>query len=168
MAADAGFVPCAESGISSSLRCSHSCVIHLWYSRITITPVYSPWAPAAGWSVTASIPVISASHCSSSHISSNAPWHVDASCNGCSQEKPLRPAAKSLTTGLYFIVQLPRGYVPDETEKFICDRRVKWRMTWSSETSGREGGWVRSISEGSIDFKEPATLLISLSASRSL
>ena len=31
----------------------------------------------------------------------------------------------SETFGLYFIVQLPRGYMPSSTEKFICESLLK-------------------------------------------
>ncbi len=39
-------------------------------------PVSSPWAPAAGWSVTASMPLISARSASSSNRSSSVPWAI--------------------------------------------------------------------------------------------
>jgi hypothetical protein len=49
----------------------------------------------------------------------------------------------SQTFGLYFIVQLPSGYKPRSTPKFSCDKRVKWRITSISETSGKDGGAER-------------------------
>ena len=42
-------------------------------ARMSMRPVSSPCDPAAGWSVTAGSPAISARICSSSHISSSAP-----------------------------------------------------------------------------------------------
>ncbi len=56
MAAVAGLVPCAESGMRIFVRglpCD-SC-----HARVSRMPVNSPWAPAAGCSVIASMPVIS-------------------------------------------------------------------------------------------------------------
>jgi hypothetical protein len=70
MAAVAGLVPCAESGIRIFLRglprFSSS-------ARISRMPVSSPCAPAAGCSVTASMPVISASAASMRAITSIEP-----------------------------------------------------------------------------------------------
>ena len=51
-------------------------------------PVSSPWAPAAGWSVTASIPLISARSCSSRQSSSRVPWAVSSGASGWSAAKP--------------------------------------------------------------------------------
>ena len=72
-------------------------------------PVSSPWAPAAGWSVTASIPLISARSCSSRQSSSRVPWAVSSGASGWSAAKPGRRAAHSFTLGLYFMVHEPSG-----------------------------------------------------------
>ncbi len=55
----AGFVPCADCGIRHTFR--RPSLRDSWYARITSSPVYSPCAPALGWSETAWNPVISAS-----------------------------------------------------------------------------------------------------------
>jgi|BarGraIncu01121A_1022015.scaffolds.fasta_scaffold00426_5 hypothetical protein len=72
-------------------------------------PVSSPWAPAAGWSVTASIPLISARSRSSSQSISSVPWAVSSGASGCSAANPGSRAAHSLTFGLYFMVHDPSG-----------------------------------------------------------
>ncbi len=69
----------------------------------------SPWAPAAGWSVTASMPLISASIPSSSQRSWSVPWAVASGASGCRFAKPGRRAAHSLSLGLYFMVHEPSG-----------------------------------------------------------
>ena len=46
MAADAGFVPCAEVGMMHTLRWPWPRL--LWYARIAIRPAYSPLAPELG------------------------------------------------------------------------------------------------------------------------
>ena len=58
MFALAGFVPWPLSGMIISVRLSSS-PLSLWYCLMSIIPVHSPWAPAAGWSVASSIPVTS-------------------------------------------------------------------------------------------------------------
>ena len=62
-----------------------------WYARIIRIPVSSPWAPAAGWSVTARIPEISASATSSSHRSWSVPWATSSGAIGWSVAKPRQP-----------------------------------------------------------------------------
>jgi hypothetical protein len=87
-------------------------------------PASSPWAPAPGCRVTASIPVISASRHSRAAINSRPPWHSAAGSKGCALAKPGMAAWRSLVLGLYFIVQEPSGYNPVSTEKFHEERRV--------------------------------------------
>ena len=72
-------------------------------------PVSSPWAPAAGWSVTARMPLISASICSSSQRSWSVPWAISSGASGWSAAKPGSRAAHSLSFGLNFIVHEPSG-----------------------------------------------------------
>ena len=72
-------------------------------------PVSSPWAPAAGWRVTAPMPLISASAASSSHRSSRVPWATASGAIGWRFAKPGRRAAHSLSLGLNFIVHEPSG-----------------------------------------------------------
>ena len=102
----AGFVPCAVSGMMMRLgsRPSARCA-----ARMTSRPVSSPCAPAAGCSVVACRPEISASQPSSSYISSRAPCTSDSGWYGCRPAKPSSRAATSFTRGLYFIVQEPSG-----------------------------------------------------------
>ena len=69
----------------------------------------SPWAPAAGWKVMASMPVISPSSFSDSWSTSRHPWTVSSGWRGWIWEKPGRAAMSSLILGLYFMVQEPRG-----------------------------------------------------------
>ena len=76
---------------------------------MTSTPVSSPWAPAEGCRVTLWKPLISASISCRRTMSSNAPWTVSTGCKGWMSTKPRMRAATSLTLGLYFMVQLPRG-----------------------------------------------------------
>jgi hypothetical protein len=72
-------------------------------------PVSSPCAPAAGWSVTARMPPISASACSSSQSSWSVPWAAASGAIGWSCAKPGSRAAHSLSFGLNFIVHEPSG-----------------------------------------------------------
>ena len=74
-----------------------------------MSPVSSPCAPAAGCSVTPSIPTISASASSRRAISSSAPWASASGAYGWSRAKPGRRAAHSFTFGLNFIVHDPSG-----------------------------------------------------------
>ena len=72
-------------------------------------PLSSPCAPAAGWSVTARIPLTSARISSSSHRSWSVPWATSSGASGWSVAKPGRRAAHSLSFGLNFIVHDPSG-----------------------------------------------------------
>ena len=65
--------------------------------------------PAAGWSVTASRPVISARNRSISAMSCSAPWERDEGSRGWAAANPRRFASFSLIFGLYFMVQDPMG-----------------------------------------------------------
>ena len=78
-AALAGFVPCAESGTSTSVRFSSR---ERWKAAIIRSAVHSPCAPAAGWRVTRSTPTTAHNACSSRHISSSAPWMLSSSWYG--------------------------------------------------------------------------------------
>jgi hypothetical protein len=72
-------------------------------------PVSSPWAPAAGWRVTAVIPLISDRIPSSSQSSWSVPWATESGASGWRLANPGRRAAHSLSFGLNFIVHDPRG-----------------------------------------------------------
>ncbi len=105
---DAGFVPCAVSGMTTLRRCSSS-PRSAKYARTSMSPVISPCEPAAGWSDTASRPVISVRISCSRHSSSSAPCAPSSSCNGWRNANPGRPTSRSLMRGLYFIVHEPSG-----------------------------------------------------------
>ena len=107
MAADAGLVPWALSGMATVVR---------WVSprsssaaRIISMPQNSPWAPARGDRPTALVPVISARYPCRVWSSFRAPCTVSGGWRGCRPANPGRNAISSFTLGLYFIVQLPRG-----------------------------------------------------------
>ena len=72
-------------------------------------PVNSPWAPAAGWKVKASMPVTAHSRSSVCASTSRQPATVCRGCRGWTPVKPRREAVSSFTAGLYFMVQEPRG-----------------------------------------------------------
>ncbi len=76
MAAEAGgFVPCAESGMMTSLRLSSSPCTSWYFLAISI-PVYSPCAPpASGCSDTASMSEIFFRNSCSSYITLRLPAH---------------------------------------------------------------------------------------------
>ena len=114
MAADAGLVPCAESGTMTRLRFVSPRAS--WYALNIRIAVSSACAPAAGWSVTSSIPLIPARSSWSSCRSRSAPWTVSSGWCGWMSANPGNDAARSLTFGLYFIVQEPNGYMPASTE----------------------------------------------------
>ena len=103
----AGFVPWAESGTSTSVRSMSP--RPSWYARTMRIPVSSPWAPAAGWSVTACMPLISIRICSSSQSSWSVPCATASGASGWSWAKPGSRAAHSLTFGFHFIVHEPSG-----------------------------------------------------------
>ena len=107
IAALAGFVPCAESGIITLVLLWSS--LFSWYAFIIISPVNSPWEPAEGCSVTSSIPVISASLLDKSYIKEREPWAVSEDWYGCIPVKFGSAAISSFILGLYFIVQEPKG-----------------------------------------------------------
>ena len=111
--AEAGLVPCAESGISTTWRGARRGPASAL--RIISIPVSSPCAPAAGCSVTRAIPVTAISACSSSHIRASAPCTWSSGCNGWSCASPARRTTSSLIRGLYFIVHEPSGYSPSST-----------------------------------------------------
>ena len=103
----AGLVPCAVSGITITLRPGSPRSANA--ARISISPVSSPCEPAAGCSVTAGSPATSIRICWSSHISARAPCAPSSSWRGWRSRNPGSAAARSLTRGLCFIVQLPSG-----------------------------------------------------------
>ena len=107
MAADAGLVPCAESGMSATLRCDSPDSSSA--ARAISSPAYSPCAPASGANPTPGSPVTSPSQTCSSCISFNAPCAVSSVCNGWISANPGNAAAWSFSFGLYFIVQDPSG-----------------------------------------------------------
>ena len=107
MTAEAGLVPWAESGTMILVRAvSFRCV---WYALMSSRPVNSPWAPAAGWKVMASMPVISPRSLAEASSTSRQPWTVPSGWRGWIWAKPGRLAMSSLILGLYFMVQEPRG-----------------------------------------------------------
>jgi hypothetical protein len=114
MVVDAGFVPCAESG--TRIRFLREFPRAACHARIMRMPVSSPCAPAEGWRLTLWNPPISAIMPCRPKSSAIAPCAVDGSCKGCSRAKPGSRATASLTFGLYFIVQDPRGYKPSSTQ----------------------------------------------------
>ena len=106
MVTDAGFVPWAESGISTLVgrRPFDSC-----QARISSSPVNSPWAPAAGWSVAAAVPVTSHRIRSRSASSASHPWISSPGWAGWQLARPGIAATASHSLGLYFIVHDPSG-----------------------------------------------------------
>ena len=101
----AGFVPCAESGIITFVLFSP---IESKYFLIIIMPVISPWAPAEGFKVIASIPVIFRRAVCKSYINFKAPWAFLSDVLGWILN-PSNVDKNSFTFGLYFIVQEPSG-----------------------------------------------------------
>ena len=57
-------------------------------------------------------PVSSQREFSSSLRADSRPWISSGPCSGCRSARPTRPAICSFSRGLYFIVQLPSGYIP--------------------------------------------------------
>ena len=102
----AGFVPWAVSGIITFFL---GLPLSLKYAAIISMPHNSPWAPAAGCSVTASIPLISPKKPSSSYMSRRAPWLSSSGWYGWTFENPGSLAISSFIFGLYFMVHEPSG-----------------------------------------------------------
>ena len=73
------------------------------------SPVNSPWAPAAGWKVMASMPVTSHRRYSAWVTTFWQPRMVWMGWRGWMPVKPGRDASSSPNLGLYFMVQEPRG-----------------------------------------------------------
>ena len=73
------------------------------------TPVNSPWAPAAGWKVMPSMPVISQRYFAAVSRTWRQPFTFSAPARGWIPAKPGRAARSSSMRGLYFMVQEPRG-----------------------------------------------------------
>ena len=107
---EAGLVPWAESGMSTSMRSASP--LARWKARMASMPRNSPWAPAAGCRLQAAKPVISHKASWSNLRAQSNPWMSASSCSGWRVVKPGRAATRSLIRGLYFMVQLPRGYRP--------------------------------------------------------
>ena len=106
MWADEGFVPWAESGMRTYFRAlpRASCA-----ARMIIMPVSSPCAPADGCSVIASIPAISDKLSARVLRISRFPCASSAGAPGWIPARRGFAASFSLTLGLYFMVQEPRG-----------------------------------------------------------
>ena len=109
VAAVAGLVPCAESGIIILVRLSP---LSAKYLLAIMTPSSSPWEPAAGCRLNASMPVISLRASCSSHMTSSAPCAWDGGALGWMPANPGSLAMSSFTRGLYFMVHEPSGYMP--------------------------------------------------------
>ena len=107
MAAVAGLVPWALSGTMILVRFLSPRAS--WYCLMSSTPVNSPWAPAAGWNVMPSMPVISQRYCAAVSSTCCIPLRSSAGDRGCTLAKPGRDAISSSMRGLYFMVQEPRG-----------------------------------------------------------
>ena len=107
MAAEAGLVPWALSGIATVVRSLSS--LARWWARIMSIPPNSPCAPARVDNPTSGRPVISPKNPCSLYSNSSAPCDCSEGCIGCMPAKPGRNAISSLILGLYFIVQLPKG-----------------------------------------------------------
>jgi hypothetical protein len=91
---------------------------------MSIMPHSSPWAPAAGCSVSACMPVRWSSQSRSSAITRNRPACNASGSSGCAPAKPHSRATRSPTRGLYFIVHDPSGYMWVSMLALSCDRRV--------------------------------------------
>ena len=105
MWAEAGLVPWAESGTSSTRR---ACSPRLWnQARNSFSPANSPCAPAKGCSVPAFIPVMAHRLSIVRWRISRIPWTVEAGCRGWMSRN--QEAISSLILGLYFMVHDPRG-----------------------------------------------------------
>ena len=76
---------------------------------MSIMPVSSPWAPATGWSVKASMPAISQRKPSSVLRTSRFPWMRSTGASGCEPANAGWADRRSLILGLYFMVQDPSG-----------------------------------------------------------
>ena len=102
----AGFVPWAVSGMMMRLRVAP---LRLVVGAHDSRPVSSPWAPAAGCSVVASMPAISASQLLELVHELESPLDERLRLVGMQAGEALEAATTSLTLGLYFIVQEPSG-----------------------------------------------------------
>ena len=81
IAADAGLVPWAETGIRQTSRAPSP--FDAWYARIERRPAYSPLAPELGCRDMPGKPVISQRMSSSDVMSSAYPFAWSSGANGC-------------------------------------------------------------------------------------
>ncbi len=107
IAADAGLVPWAVSGTTTTLRPVSPRALK--YAFAMRSAVSSACAPAAGLSENAAMPNSEARLRSSSHISASAPCAAASGANGCRSRNAGMFAIASLMRGLYFMVHEPSG-----------------------------------------------------------
>ncbi len=125
MTAEAGLVPCAETGIRQTfLRPSPRDACQ---ARITSNPVNSPWEPALGCSDTAARPVIPVSQRSRSRISSWYPVAWSGGAKGCRSASSGHDNGTISAVAFNFIVHEPSGIMEWASERSRASRRRRNR-----------------------------------------
>merc|ERR1719502_1938299 len=109
MTADAGFVPCALTGMRQMLRWPSP--MDCWYARIARRPAYSPDAPELGWTETASKPVILQRSAFRDAIISTYPSVWSRGAKGCTSENSGHVMGIISAVALSFIVQEPNEII---------------------------------------------------------
>ena len=122
MAALAGFVPCADSGIRQTFRRVSPRLS--WYARIISNPVNSPWEPAFGCRLTAWKPVISASWASRSAAMRAKPACCAAGANGWMSANSGQVTGSISAVAFSFMVQEPSGIIE------VVSERSRSRSWW--------------------------------------
>ena len=115
MAALAGFVPCAESGIRQTLRFPSPRLS--WYARIISSPVNSPCEPAFGCRLTAWKPVIAASCASRSAAMRAKPRCCSGGAKGWTSANSGQVTGSISAVAFSFIVQEPSGIIEVVSER---------------------------------------------------
>ena len=120
---DAGFVPCAEAGIRSTLR--SVCPFLRRYSRITTSPVYSPAAPEVGCNVQASNPVMAHNCSCNCSITDSYPATCSAGASGCGAIAAPYVIGIIAAAGFSFIVHEPSGIIDVARLISLRSRRLR-------------------------------------------
>mmetsp|Transcript_14860 Transcript_14860/g.59554 ORF Transcript_14860/g.59554 Transcript_14860/m.59554 type:complete len:233 (+) Transcript_14860:2768-3466(+) len=144
MTAEAGFVPCAETGMRQTSRCSPP--VARWYSRIANKPAYSPEAPELGWTETAWKPVILARSAQSESIISRYPSTWSAGAKGCMLHVSGHVTGIISAVALSFIVHEPSEIIEWFSERSLPSSDRRYRSICVSDRCAENTWWGKKLS----------------------
>mmetsp|Transcript_27393 Transcript_27393/g.68599 ORF Transcript_27393/g.68599 Transcript_27393/m.68599 type:complete len:244 (+) Transcript_27393:1109-1840(+) len=123
IAADAGLVPCADTGMMHTSRWWSP--RDWWYARIAMSPAYSPDAPELGCRLMPSKPVISTSCCVSALNISWYPSVCSLGAKGCMLASSGHVIGIISVVLFNFIVHEPRAIIECTKDISFCSRRLR-------------------------------------------